>query len=150
MGWSVVVPQPLPPAAGPQSLVLHNVMPIFTFMGDYMLRRDDSYSLHVIQQTVDSIVPVIVQVCLPISPCSQASCPYSQSSHPNSQPSHLTHQSSWLTSLHTFTHTLTPHSLPTVTCHTDWQTASTTKDSLADASQVQAPSLPKANRRHYH
>ena len=64
MGWSVVIPQPLPLLSGPQSLVLHNVMPIFTFMGDHMLRRDDSYSLHVIQQTVDSIVPVIVQVCL--------------------------------------------------------------------------------------
>ena len=64
MGWSVVVPQPLPLLPGPQSLVLHNVMPIFTFMGDRMLCRDDSYSLHVIQQTVDSIVPVIVQVCL--------------------------------------------------------------------------------------
>ncbi|KAJ7452113.1 hypothetical protein B0H11DRAFT_1742292 [Mycena galericulata] len=37
--------------------VLHNVMPVFTFMGSNVFHRDDSYSFKV---TVDSIVPVMV------------------------------------------------------------------------------------------
>ncbi|KAL5520451.1 hypothetical protein ACEPAG_9675 [Sanghuangporus baumii] len=40
------------------SSVLHNVMPIFTFMGSNIFHRDDSYSLKVIQKTIESIVPV--------------------------------------------------------------------------------------------
>ncbi|KAJ6463475.1 hypothetical protein C8R45DRAFT_840925 [Mycena sanguinolenta] len=40
--------------------VLHNVMPIFTFMGSNVFHRDDSYSFKVVQKTVDSIVPVMV------------------------------------------------------------------------------------------
>lgn len=57
--------------------VLHNVMPIFTFMGSNVFHRDDTYSFRVVQkvrtpelnaatarltlrQTVDSIVPVMV------------------------------------------------------------------------------------------
>ncbi|GLB44223.1 putative U3 small nucleolar RNA-associated protein 10 [Lyophyllum shimeji] len=40
--------------------VLHNVMPVFTFMGSNVFHRDDSYSFKVVQQTVDSIVPVMV------------------------------------------------------------------------------------------
>lgn len=31
-------------------LVLHSVMPIFTFMGATVLRQDDEYSVHVIDQ----------------------------------------------------------------------------------------------------
>ncbi|KAH8112066.1 hypothetical protein DFH11DRAFT_1788270 [Phellopilus nigrolimitatus] len=38
--------------------VLHNVMPIFTFMGSNVFHRDDSYSFKVIQKTTESIVPV--------------------------------------------------------------------------------------------
>ncbi|KAF7373573.1 U3 small nucleolar RNA-associated protein 10 [Mycena sanguinolenta] len=40
--------------------VLHNVMPIFTFMGSNVFHRDDSYSFKVVQKTVNSIVPVMV------------------------------------------------------------------------------------------
>ncbi|KAG5644278.1 hypothetical protein DXG03_008763 [Asterophora parasitica] len=40
--------------------VLHNVMPVFTFMGSNVFHRDDTYSFKVVQQTVDSIVPVMV------------------------------------------------------------------------------------------
>ncbi|KAG5637085.1 hypothetical protein H0H81_005818 [Sphagnurus paluster] len=40
--------------------VLRNVMPIFTFMGSNVFHRDDAYSFKVVQQTVDSIVPVMV------------------------------------------------------------------------------------------
>ncbi|OSD00001.1 hypothetical protein PYCCODRAFT_1479448 [Trametes coccinea BRFM310] len=40
--------------------VLHNVMPIFTFMGSNVFHRDDSYSFRVVQKTIDSIVPVMV------------------------------------------------------------------------------------------
>lgn len=32
--------------------VLHNVMPIFTFMGSNVFHRDDSYSFKVIQKVV--------------------------------------------------------------------------------------------------
>ncbi|KAF7297329.1 U3 small nucleolar RNA-associated protein 10 [Mycena indigotica] len=40
--------------------VLHNVMPVFTFMGSNVFHRDDSYSFKVVQKTIDSIVPVMV------------------------------------------------------------------------------------------
>ncbi|KAG5718058.1 U3 small nucleolar RNA-associated protein 10, partial [Termitomyces sp. T112] len=40
--------------------VLHHVMPVFTFMGSNVFHRDDTYSFKVVQQTVDSIVPVMV------------------------------------------------------------------------------------------
>ncbi|EJD05052.1 uncharacterized protein FOMMEDRAFT_105292 [Fomitiporia mediterranea MF3/22] len=40
--------------------VLHNVMPIFTFMGSNVFHRDDSYSFKVIQKTIESIVPVAI------------------------------------------------------------------------------------------
>jgi hypothetical protein len=35
-------------------LVLHSVMPIFTFMGSNVLRKDDEYSAHVIDQVCSS------------------------------------------------------------------------------------------------
>ncbi|KAJ3208455.1 HEAT repeat-containing protein 1, partial [Entophlyctis luteolus] len=41
--------------------VLLNVIPIFTFMGANVLRRDDDYSFHVIQQTLEAIIPAFVQ-----------------------------------------------------------------------------------------
>ncbi|KAH9837712.1 armadillo-type protein [Rhodofomes roseus] len=40
--------------------ILHNVMPVFTFMGSNVFHRDDSYSFRVVQKTIDSIVPVMV------------------------------------------------------------------------------------------
>lgn len=39
--------------------VLHNVMPIFTFMGSSDLQRDDAYSFGVVEKTVERIVPVM-------------------------------------------------------------------------------------------
>lgn len=44
----------------PDQLV-HNVMPIFTFMGANVLQRDDAYSLRVVDQTLDNIVPTLVK-----------------------------------------------------------------------------------------
>ncbi|KAF4568223.1 snoRNA-binding rRNA-processing protein utp10 [Pleurotus pulmonarius] len=40
--------------------VLHNVMPVFTFMGSNVFHRDDAYSFRVVKKTIDSIVPVMV------------------------------------------------------------------------------------------
>lgn len=42
-------------------LVLHSVMPIFTFLGDTILRNTDEYSKYVIDQTIDEVVPQLVQ-----------------------------------------------------------------------------------------
>ncbi|KKY13464.1 putative ssu processome component [Diplodia seriata] len=38
-------------------VVLHSVMPIFTFMGSSVLRQTDDYSAHVVDQTVSRVVP---------------------------------------------------------------------------------------------
>ncbi|KAF2085551.1 hypothetical protein K490DRAFT_75160 [Saccharata proteae CBS 121410] len=38
-------------------VVLHSVMPIFTYMGSSILRQSDDYSAHVIDQTVSRVVP---------------------------------------------------------------------------------------------
>ena len=43
--------------------MLHNVMPIFTFMGASVLRKDDSYSFEVITKTLDTVIPALIQVC---------------------------------------------------------------------------------------
>ncbi|KAJ3046926.1 HEAT repeat-containing protein 1, partial [Rhizophlyctis rosea] len=40
--------------------VLLNVVPVFTFMGASVLRQDDNYSSHVIQQTLETILPPLV------------------------------------------------------------------------------------------
>ncbi|KAF8975950.1 HEAT repeat-containing protein 1 [Entomortierella lignicola] len=40
--------------------VLHNIMPVFTFMGANVMRQDDNYSFHVIQQTLEKIIPPLV------------------------------------------------------------------------------------------
>ncbi|TFK48252.1 hypothetical protein OE88DRAFT_1664727 [Heliocybe sulcata] len=40
--------------------VLHNIMPVFTFMGSNVFHRDDAYSFNAVQKTIDSIVPVMV------------------------------------------------------------------------------------------
>jgi U3 small nucleolar RNA-associated protein 10 len=36
-------------------------MPIFTFMGSSVLRKDDEYSVSVIDQTIDQVVPALIQ-----------------------------------------------------------------------------------------
>ncbi|WRT69783.1 uncharacterized protein IL334_006774 [Kwoniella shivajii] len=41
--------------------VLHNVMPIFTFMGASDFQRDDAYSFGVVEKTVSRIVPVMTK-----------------------------------------------------------------------------------------
>ncbi|KAF2480937.1 armadillo-type protein [Neohortaea acidophila] len=39
--------------------VLHSVMPLFTFMSTTILQKSDSYSAHVIEQTIAKIVPAL-------------------------------------------------------------------------------------------
>ncbi|KAL8185848.1 UNVERIFIED_CONTAM: HEAT repeat-containing protein 1, partial [Gekko kuhli] len=41
--------------------VLHNVMPIFTFMGANVMRLDDAYSFQVINKTVKMVIPALIQ-----------------------------------------------------------------------------------------
>ncbi|XP_015910084.2 HEAT repeat-containing protein 1 [Parasteatoda tepidariorum] len=41
--------------------VLKNVMSIFTFMGSNLIRQDDSYSFQVISQTIETIVPSLLE-----------------------------------------------------------------------------------------
>jgi U3 small nucleolar RNA-associated protein 10 len=41
-------------------LVLHSVMPIFTFMGSSVLRQNDEYSAHVINQTIREVIPPLI------------------------------------------------------------------------------------------
>ncbi|XP_042312567.1 HEAT repeat-containing protein 1 [Sceloporus undulatus] len=42
--------------------VLHNIMPIFTFMGANVMRLDDIYSFQVINKTVKMVIPALIQV----------------------------------------------------------------------------------------
>ena len=39
--------------------VLHNIMPIFTFMGASDFQRDDAYSFSVVEKTISRVVPVL-------------------------------------------------------------------------------------------
>ncbi|XP_043915044.1 HEAT repeat-containing protein 1 isoform X2 [Protopterus annectens] len=41
--------------------VLHNIMPIFTFMGASVMRLDDMYSFQVISKTVQTVIPALIQ-----------------------------------------------------------------------------------------
>ncbi|KAF3704004.1 HEAT repeat-containing protein 1 Protein BAP28 [Channa argus] len=41
--------------------VLHNIMPIFTFMGANILRLDDAYSFRVIDKTVQMVIPALIK-----------------------------------------------------------------------------------------
>ena len=41
-------------------LVLHSVMPIFTFMGSSVLRQNDEYSAHVISETIREVIPPLI------------------------------------------------------------------------------------------
>ncbi|KAI9026268.1 armadillo-type protein [Hyaloraphidium curvatum] len=43
-------------------LVVHNIMPVFTFLGTNMLRQDDNYSFFVIRETIATLVPRLVEV----------------------------------------------------------------------------------------
>ncbi|PNY23677.1 U3 small nucleolar RNA-associated protein 10 [Tolypocladium capitatum] len=43
------------------NLVLHSVMPIFTFMGSSVLRQSDDYSAHVVAQTIKEVVPPLIE-----------------------------------------------------------------------------------------
>jgi hypothetical protein len=40
--------------------VLHNIMAIFTFMGTTVMRQDDNYTFHVIQQSLETVIPPLV------------------------------------------------------------------------------------------
>jgi U3 small nucleolar RNA-associated protein 10 len=42
-------------------LVLHNLMPIFTFLGSTLLRQGDDYSAHVVDQTISRVVPQLAE-----------------------------------------------------------------------------------------
>lgn len=42
-------------------VVLHSVMPIFTFMGSSVLRQSDDYSAHVINQTIREVIPPLIE-----------------------------------------------------------------------------------------
>ncbi|XP_067100166.1 HEAT repeat-containing protein 1 [Osmerus mordax] len=41
--------------------VLHNIMPIFTFMGANIMRLDDAYSFQVINKTVQTVIPALIK-----------------------------------------------------------------------------------------
>jgi U3 small nucleolar RNA-associated protein 10 len=41
--------------------VLHNVMPIFTMMGTGIMRKDDEHSVYVIDQTIELIIPPLIE-----------------------------------------------------------------------------------------
>lgn len=41
-------------------VVLHSVMPIFTFMGSSVLRQADDYSAHVVNQTIKEVIPPLI------------------------------------------------------------------------------------------
>ncbi|KAM6951021.1 HEAT repeat-containing protein 1 [Aplochiton taeniatus] len=41
--------------------VLHNIMPIFTFMGANIMRLDDAYSFQVINKTVRTVIPALIK-----------------------------------------------------------------------------------------
>ncbi|KAL8852392.1 MAG: hypothetical protein Q9221_002776 [Calogaya cf. arnoldii] len=42
-------------------LVVHNVMPIFTFMNSGIMKRTDDYSAHIVKQTMDAVVPRLME-----------------------------------------------------------------------------------------
>ncbi|KAK3953594.1 hypothetical protein QBC32DRAFT_234365 [Pseudoneurospora amorphoporcata] len=42
-------------------VVLHSVMPIFTFMGSSVLKQADDYSAHVVNQTVKEVIPPLIE-----------------------------------------------------------------------------------------
>ncbi|XP_049276014.1 HEAT repeat-containing protein 1-like [Rhipicephalus sanguineus] len=53
--------------------VLHNVTSVFTFMGANLLRLDDNYSFQTVMQTVETVVPALLQACAGESKSAEAS-----------------------------------------------------------------------------
>ena len=45
-----------------QQYLLHQAMSIFTFMGDHLLQQDDSHTFQVITNTLNTLIPAIIQV----------------------------------------------------------------------------------------
>ncbi|XP_052098508.1 HEAT repeat-containing protein 1-like [Mytilus californianus] len=43
--------------------LLHNIMSVFTFMGDTILRQDDAYSFHIISRILETVIPALVTAC---------------------------------------------------------------------------------------
>ncbi|KAG5519792.1 hypothetical protein PMAC_000065 [Pneumocystis sp. 'macacae'] len=41
-------------------LILHNIMPVFTFMGTNILYQDNDFSTYVIEQTIQKIIPPLI------------------------------------------------------------------------------------------
>ncbi|MCJ1435688.1 snoRNA-binding rRNA-processing protein utp10 [Xylographa pallens] len=41
--------------------IIHSVMPVFTFMGTGLLRQSDDYSAHIVDQTIESVIPPLVE-----------------------------------------------------------------------------------------
>lgn len=41
--------------------ILHNAMPIFTFLGGHALAKDDEYSVYAVNQAIDHIIPPLIQ-----------------------------------------------------------------------------------------
>ena len=42
--------------------IIHNIMPIFAFMGTSMVRNDDGYSFKVILQAIETLVPPLINI----------------------------------------------------------------------------------------
>lgn len=42
-------------------IILHSIMPIFTFMGAHSIRQDDSFTLQVVQNTIRTVVPALLK-----------------------------------------------------------------------------------------
>lgn len=40
-------------------MALHNIMPMFTFIGGSVLRQEDSYSIQITSKTIETIIPVV-------------------------------------------------------------------------------------------
>ena len=47
-----------------QDVVLQHVMSIFTYMGANIMRQDDMYSFQIITNTLETVVPEIINVCI--------------------------------------------------------------------------------------
>ncbi|XP_071145410.1 HEAT repeat-containing protein 1-like isoform X1 [Mytilus edulis] len=43
--------------------LLHNIMSVFTFMGDTILKQDDAYSFHIISRILETVIPALVTAC---------------------------------------------------------------------------------------
>jgi U3 small nucleolar RNA-associated protein 10 len=41
--------------------ILHNAMPIFTYLGGHALTKDDDYSVYAVNQAIDHIIPPLIQ-----------------------------------------------------------------------------------------